>query len=90
MRPEGYQRAEPARFPAASRELDRPHTAPFSGRLTRPLNARSFVGFRLDDLLAAVETARADVMASMHFARCRLDRDRRRLEEVMRTMHPPF
>src|SRR4051794_20994742 len=45
------------------------------------------VGLGLDDLLAAVVAARADVMTPVHFAAHRLDRERRRFEMVVRTMH---
>src|SRR2546427_8601142 len=41
----------------------------------------------LDDLLAAIVTARADVMTQMHFARRRLDRERRVAEEIVSTVH---
>src|SRR3989449_6300051 len=41
----------------------------------------------LDDLLAAIVTARADVMPQMHFARCRLDRERRVAEEIVSPVH---
>src|SRR5882757_8541739 len=41
----------------------------------------------LDDLLAAVVTARADVMTQMHFARRRLDRKRRVGEEIVSAVH---
>src|SRR5213594_599249 len=41
----------------------------------------------LDDLLAAIVTARADVMAQMHFARRRLDREGRVAEEIVSTVH---
>ena len=39
------------------------------------------------DLLAAIHAAGADVMAQMHFTRGRLDRERRRSEEIMCTVH---
>src|SRR3989442_2840279 len=41
----------------------------------------------LDDLLAAIITARADVMTQMHFARRRLDRERRAGEEIVSAVH---
>src|SRR5512139_1242882 len=41
----------------------------------------------LDDLLAAIVAARADVMTQMHFARRGLDRKRRVGEKVMGAMH---
>src|SRR5437879_13630149 len=41
----------------------------------------------LDDLLAAIITARADVMTPMHFARRRLDRERRAGEEIVSAVH---
>ena len=41
----------------------------------------------LDDLLAAIVTARADVMTLMHFARRRLDRERRVGEEIVSAVH---
>src|SRR6267378_5501740 len=41
----------------------------------------------LDDLLAAIVTARADVMTQMHFARRRLDCKRRVGEEIVSAVH---
>jgi hypothetical protein len=45
-----------------------------------------FVVLGWNDLLAAVKTVRADVVAPMDFARGRLDRDRRIAEEIVRAM----
>src|SRR5512144_453912 len=46
-----------------------------------------FVGPGLDDLLAAVIAARADVMAAVRLAGHRLERERRRRETIVRAMH---
>src|SRR5258708_10759142 len=59
---------------------------PDSVRSLRPDEALLALG--LDDLLAAIVTARADVMAQMHFARRRLDRHRRIGEETRRARRP--
>src|SRR6266704_295475 len=56
-----------------------------SVRSLRPGGALLALG--LDDLLAAIVTARADVMAQMHFARRRLDRERRIDEEIVSAVH---
>ncbi|CAM2193834.1 protein of unknown function [Paraburkholderia kururiensis] len=45
------------------------------------------VVLRLDDLLAAVITIRADVVTQMHFTRARLDSQRGRLKEIVRAVH---
>jgi hypothetical protein len=50
--------------------------------------ALSNVGFGLDDLLAAIVTAGADVMPAVHFAGYRLYRQRRVLDKVVRSVHP--
>jgi len=44
----------------------------------------------LDDFLAAIVAAGADVMAQMRFARGRLDGQCRVSQEIMRAMHPTF
>jgi hypothetical protein len=51
---------------------------------------RSLVRFGLDDLLAAVITARTDVMTQMHFTADWLDRKRRLLHEIVRAVHASF
>src|SRR5258706_8820317 len=45
------------------------------------------VGLGLDDLLAPIVTARADVMTPMHFTGDRLDRERRIGQKVVGAMH---
>src|SRR5262249_20608325 len=42
----------------------------------------------LDDLLAGIVAAGADVVPPMHFAADRFDRERRVGEKVVRAMHP--
>ena len=49
--------------------------------------AQRFVGLGLDDLLAAVVAARADMVAQMHLAADRLDGERRIGQEVVRAVH---
>src|SRR5438309_1217958 len=45
------------------------------------------VGLGLDDLLAPIVTARADVVTPMHFAGDRLDRERGIGQKIVRAMH---
>src|SRR5690348_2119657 len=53
----------------------------------RDPRAASLVGLGPDDFLAAVITARADVMPQMHFAADRFHGERRLGEEIVRAMH---
>src|SRR5258708_17284920 len=59
---------------------------PDSVRSLRPDEALLALG--LDDLLAAIVTARADVMAQMHFTRRRFDPARRIGEEIVGAENP--
>ena len=56
-----------------------------SGRGSLGRRRRLFVGLRRDDLLAAVETGRADVVTTMNFTGRRFDRGRRIGQKVMST-----
>jgi hypothetical protein len=49
-----------------------------------------FASFRFDHFFAAVKTGWADVVPAMRFTRGRLNREKRRLQEIMRTMHSAF
>jgi hypothetical protein len=49
-----------------------------------------FVGFGLNDFLAAVETVRADVVTAMNFTGRRLNGQMRRGEEIMSAVHAAF
>src|SRR5690606_30156847 len=66
-------------------EVDK-KTAQSRDALRRSQRASLFA-LGLDDLAAAVEAIRADVMAQMHFAGGRLDRQRGRGQRVVRTVH---
>jgi len=46
-----------------------------------------FVGFGLNDFLAAVETVRADVVTTMNFTGRRLKRQMRRFERAVSAVH---
>lgn len=49
--------------------------------------AGMLVAFSLDDLLAAIESVRADVMTQVGFTGSRFHRQRLALQKIMRTVH---
>lgn len=60
---------------------------PLSCAIGQPKAGELLFALGLDDLLAAIETVRADVVTQVRFAGCRFHRQRRISQEIMRPVH---
>jgi hypothetical protein len=60
---------------------------PLSCTIGQPKAGESLFALRLDDLLAAVKSVRADVVTQVRFASRRLYRQRRIGQKIMRPVH---
>ncbi len=60
---------------------------PLSCTIGQPKAGESLVAPGLDDLLAAIKSVRADVMTQVDFTSCRLHRQRRIGQAIMRPAH---